>query len=66
MGDDRYDDSAALCQFHLSVKQVLSGAVPMLLLLIDDLLVAACCACLGSSKGMMSPLMAPKLSNSTT
>ena len=59
MGDDRYDDSAALCQCRLSVDHTMSSAVPILLPVIDEDLFALRSACLGSSKGMVSPRTVP-------
>lgn len=51
MGDDRYADSAVLCQFQVPAKHGLNGSVPILLPLIETLFGATCSACLGSSKG---------------
>ena len=65
MGDDRYDDSAALCQYRLLVDRMLSSAVPILLPVIDKNLFATQPACLGSSKGMVSPRIVPEMSDST-
>lgn len=62
MGDDRYDDSAVLCQFHVLEYRVVSSSVPILLPLIETLFFATCSACLGSSKGTMSTPTVPNTS----
>jgi len=62
VGDDRYDDSAVLCQFHVLLSCVLSSSVPILLPLIETLFFATRSACLGSFKGTMSTLTLPNTS----
>jgi len=62
VGDDRYADSAVLCQFQVPANRGLNCSVPILLPLIETLFDATCSACLGPSKGMMFTLTVPNTS----